>query len=108
LLAVGVELVLPRPAGSPTPRPGTTPAAPTTPAAGSTPQAAAPTPTRAPGASGRTYTVVSGDYPLLIAEKLGVPSAQQTAWVNELVTLNDINPSSLVVGTVLQLPAGTP
>jgi LysM repeat protein len=109
LLAVGVELVLPRaPAGTPTPRPGTTPVPQATPAPATTPQAAGPTPTRAAGASGRTYTVVSGDYPLLIAEKLGVPSAQQAAWANELVTLNDLDASSMVVGTVLQLPAGTP
>jgi hypothetical protein len=53
-----------------------------------------------------TYTVVSGDTPLDIAEKLCVEGA--TAWANELVTLNDLDPSNLKVGQVLQLPAGTP
>ena len=53
---------------------------------------------------GGTYTVVSGDFPLLIAQKVGVPPAQQSAWADQLVALNGINPSGLQVGQVLQLP----
>lgn len=120
LLAVGVQLDLPRiatPTGTPraagTPgTPAATPNRTTTPAAaGTTPQAATtptPRPTTAGQSSGRTYTVVSGDTPLVIAEKLGVPAAQQAAWANELVTLNGINPNAMQVGAVLNLPVGTP
>jgi LysM repeat protein len=121
LLAVGTEILLPRiasPTGTPrtTGTPGT-PAATVsrtaTPGAGTTPPANAtqtPTvrPTASGGSSGRTYTVVSGDTPLVIAGKLGVPDAQQAAWANELVALNGINPSSMQIGQVLDLPAGTP
>ena len=80
--------------------PGASATAPRTPAAGST-----ATPRPAGGGAG-TYTVQSGDFPLAIAQKLGIPAAQQTAWVNELIALNNINPSALSVGQVLQLPAG--
>ncbi len=125
-LGVGVELTLPRIAtATSTPRttgtPGTPQATPnrtTTPAAGTTttPQAttsaATSTPTVRPtssgSSSGRTYTVVSGDTPLVIAEKLNVPAAQQASWANELVALNGINPSSMQIGDVLDLPTGTP
>ncbi|MGE0058306.1 MAG: LysM peptidoglycan-binding domain-containing protein [Dehalococcoidia bacterium] len=123
-LGVGVELTLPRIAtATSTPRttgtPGTPQATPnrtTTPGAATTPQAttsaATSTPTVRPtssgSSSGRTYTVVSGDTPLVIADKLNVPSAQQAAWANELIALNGINPSSMQVGDVLDLPAGTP
>jgi LysM repeat protein len=111
LLAVGVELLLPRTAAAAgTPRPAGTPAAAATSptpqgAAASTP-AAQPTPTGQ--SSGRTYTVVSGDTPLLIAEKLNIPSNQRASWANELVALNGINASAMQVGEVLDLPAGTP
>jgi LysM repeat protein len=128
LLAVGVELVLPRiatPTGTPRPAgtPGTPAATPnrtttpgTTPASGTTPQAttqaATSTPTVRPTttgqSSGRTYTVVSGDTPLVIAGKLGIPAAQQASWANELVALNGINPSAMQIGDVLDLPVGTP
>ena len=117
LLQSGVELRLPRIA--PTPRPtGTVASAATTSAAARTPTtqatSAAVTSTTAPQASatarptvtggGGTYTVVSGDFPLLIAEKLGVPESQRAAWADQLVALNNINPSALQVGQVLQLP----
>ena len=117
LLAVGVELTLPRlPNVTATPRVTGTPPAGTTGTPGTSPTAAATsltsTPTRTAtitsGGSGRTYTVVSGDYPLLIAEKLKVPDAQRINWANELISLNGFNPSSMTVGAVLQLPASTP
>src|SRR3990170_8271300 len=105
LLRVGVELRLPgtrattatptRASGSPTP---TTTAAPT--------GTATPKPTVTGGAG--TYTVVDGDYPLLIAEKLGVPEDKRDAWAQDLIELNDVDPTKLQVGQVLQLPAGTP
>lgn len=125
-LGVGVELILPRIAtststprttgtpGTPqaTPNRTTTPAAATTTTPQATTSAATSTPTVRPTASGsssgRTYTVVSGDTPLVIAEKLGIPAAQQAAWANELVALNGINPSSMQIGDVLDLPTGTP
>jgi LysM repeat protein len=117
-LAVGQELrlpPLPTAAAGPTSAPGATSTSARTP----TPGAAAPTATRPPttpaagstpaltpsaGGGAGTYTVVSGDYPLLIAQKLNVPEAQQSAWAAQLVTLNNINPSALSVGQVLQLP----
>jgi LysM repeat protein len=52
------------------------------------------------------YIVVSGDTPLGIAEKFCVDSP--TTWVNDLMTLNGIDPSALRVGQELQLPDGTP
>jgi LysM repeat protein len=78
------------------------------PASTNTPSAAAPTatPRATVTGGGGTYTVVSGDYPLLIAEKLGIAQSLQAAWVDQLVALNGINPASLSVGQVLQLPAG--
>ena len=115
-LRVGQELRLPATAAvAPTSGPGATqtpartptqsPAAPTatrpptTPVAGSTPVL---TPSAGGGAG--TYTVVSGDFPLAIAQKLNVPEAQQVAWAAQLVSLNNVNPSALVVGQVLRLP----
>ena len=121
LLAVGTEILLPRiasPPGTPgsagTPgTPAATPNRTATPGAGTTPAAnATSTPSVAPttsgSSSGRTYTVVSGDTPLVIAQKLNVPAAQQASWANELVALNGINASSLQIGDVLDLPSGTP
>jgi len=114
-LAVGQELILPRTAnptatarttGTPPATTGT-PARTTTPGTPTAAGTATPRPTQA-GGSGRSYTVVSGDTPLVIAEKLGVPEGQRAAWANELVTLNDIDASSMQIGDVLQLPAGTP
>ena len=117
LLAVGVEITVPRIAtATGTPRvtgtPGTPAATPNrtnTPGAATTPQAS-PTvrPTASGQSSGRTYTVVSGDTPLAIAEKLNIPAAQQASWANELVALNGVDPSSLQIGKVLDLPLGTP
>jgi LysM repeat protein len=128
LLAVGQQLRLPRVAApTTTARPGGTAApsatatrtpgpqvqaptaAPTAPT--STPVAAAPTPrpTVAATGGGGTYTVVADDFPLLIAEKLGVPAAQQDAWAAQLLALNGgICSACLQVGQVLQLPAITP
>ena len=121
LLQAGVELRLPR--ITPTPRPtGTLPATgatavrtPTSSAATAVATSATRTSTVAPSASATprptavsggagTYTVVSGDFPLQIAQKLGVPEAQQAAWVAQLISLNGINPTGMQVGQVLQLP----
>jgi LysM repeat protein len=115
-LQAGVEYKLPpftgaAPSGTPgagatptaTPSPTTTQPIPT-----STPGNQDPTPTPSVSGGGGTYTVVSGDYPLLIAEKLGVPPEERQAWVDALVALNGIDPSNLSVGQVLELPANTP
>ena len=118
LLAVGQQLRLPRvAAATPTPRPSGTAAAtgatPTrtpvplgTTAPTSTPSTQpTPRPTTAPVTGGAgTYTVVSGDFPLGIAEKLGVPAASQDAWAQQRLTLNNTTSSGLQVGQVLQLP----
>ncbi|HXH22357.1 MAG TPA: LysM peptidoglycan-binding domain-containing protein [Dehalococcoidia bacterium] len=102
LLQAGVELRLPRVAATPRPT-GTAAATRTAPAATAAPQTTATArPTVAGG--GGTYTVVSGDNPTIIAQKLGIPPSQVAAWVEQLVALNGINPSALQVGQVLQLP----
>jgi LysM repeat protein len=124
LLRAGQELLLPRLPTQTAPRAPTTAA--TAPAGGTavrtaTPPgtaaapAATPTPQRTPAAAttpvsggGGTYTVQSGDFPLLIAGKLGVPESQQLAWAEQLIALNQLNPNPMRVGQVLQLPANTP
>jgi LysM repeat protein len=94
----------PRPTGTvtatavprtPTPQPTTPPATATSPPATSTPSV---------GGGAGTYTVVSGDNPTAIGEKLGVPASQLAAWADQLVGLNNISPAGLQVGQVLQLP----
>ena len=123
LLKAGQELQLPRiptqtaaarttpgaatPAASGT-APRTTPGTSTPVRAGTPSAAATATPRPATSGGAGTYTVQSGDFPLAIAAKLGVPASQQTAWVAELIALNNINPTSMSVGQVLQLPSGTP
>ena len=112
LLKTGVELTLPK--LQPTPRPsGTvqaTPSArsptagPATVPPGSQPTAPLTTPTPAVVASGNTYTVAAGDSPVQIAAKLGVPLAQQDAWANQLLVLNNTTSTGLQVGQVLKLP----
>jgi LysM repeat protein len=111
LLAAGQELSLPRSSAtaSTTPRLGTTATAgatPTrpsgTPGSGSTPSAT-PRPSGTPGASGG-YTVVAGDSPNGIAAKLGVPAAQQQAWVLQMLQMNNVTAQTLQIGQVLQLP----
>jgi LysM repeat protein len=89
-----------RPGASVTPVPTSRNATPqpTTPASATT---AVPTQT---SGGGGTYTVVSGDSPVAIAQKLGVPVAQQQAWANQLVSLNNTTATGLQVGQVLQLP----
>jgi LysM repeat protein len=109
-LQSGQELTLParsaavRPTTSPTARAGET--ATGTPRASSTGTATTPTATARPAGSGGTYTVVSGDYPFLIAEKHCVDDPD--AWVDELLELNNADASTLGVGVVLDLPPGTP
>ncbi|HEX5368445.1 MAG TPA: LysM peptidoglycan-binding domain-containing protein [Dehalococcoidia bacterium] len=115
LLQVGQVLNLPGVApvagttptgGTPTGSSGTSGAAQPT----STLPAGAPTPkataTVASSGSGDTYTVVSGDTPYDIAAKFCVSTP--APWVNELLTLNNIDPSNIRIGQVLQLPQGTP
>ena len=102
-ITVGQTLRLPRTTaqgGTPGPT-GTPQAASTSTAATQTPAAAG---TATPAAGAGSYTVVSGDTPLDIAAKLGVPPAQQVAWAAQLVSLNGLNPNALVVGQVLRLP----
>jgi LysM repeat protein len=111
LLRAGQELRLPAttpssvsvntpiaPAATATPPRTTTPATTTiVPAASATPRPAVT------GGAG-TYTVVADDFPILIAQKVGVPEAQRAAWADQLLALNNVTASSLSVGQVLQLP----
>jgi LysM repeat protein len=62
------------------------------------------TPTVAAPAAVATYTVVSGDTPNGIAEKLNVMPAQRDAWVQQLLAMNNTTASGLQVGQVLRLP----
>ena len=82
-------------------------AAPTTtggqPAAGTT----LPSGTAGPAPTAFTqqrYTVVSGDTPGGIAEKLGVPADIRTAWVEEMLALNGVTETTLQLGQELILP----
>jgi len=93
LLQAGQELIIP-----------TAPAAAQSTPAGST-GGTVGVATTVPSAEG-VYIVISGDTPLGIAEKFCVDSP--ASWVNELVTLNGIDPSALRVGQELELPTGTP
>lgn len=100
LLQAGQELLLPDvPAG-----------AAQTPGAGSTGSnpivTATPGGSTGSGGSGGTYTIVSGDTPFGIAEKFCVPNP--AAWVDQLISINDLNPNNLTLGQELDLPAGTP
>jgi LysM repeat protein len=108
LLQAGVELSLPRvPGATGTARPAAgvtgTPARTGTP--GGTPAAGTPTPRPSVQGGGGTYTVVSGDYPGLIAQKHCVTDPN---WPSQLLALNNTEANLLQVGQVLQLPAGTP
>jgi len=109
-LQVGQELRLPATtsaaAATGTPSRTSTPSGSATATATRAAGTATPSPTSRASGSGRTYTVVSGDYPLLIAEKHCV--ADPSAWVAELLDLNDTDASSLRVGQELELPEGTP
>jgi LysM repeat protein len=116
LLAAGQELSLPRQiaATNATPRPGTTTTPNTTPTRSSgTP--GGPTQTPRSGATpssgstpstggGTTYVVQSGDTPDAIAAKLGVPAAQRTAWVTQLLQTNNVTAQTLQIGQTLTLP----
>jgi LysM repeat protein len=114
LLAAGQELSLPRQVAptNATPRPGTTTTPNTTPTRASgtpgptqTPRpGTTPTSGSTPSAGGNTYTVVSGDTPGGIASKLGVPAAQQTAWVTQLLQTNNVTAQTLQIGQTLNLP----
>lgn len=112
LLRAGQEILVPQ--AQATPRPTGTPqqataATPTQAAAAATPTPGAAAQTTPVQGSGRTYTVVSGDSPVAIAAKLGVPLAEQDAWAQQLMALNNITCAAcLQVGQVLQLPANTP
>ena len=99
----------PRPAGTPgaataTRPPGTQIGAPTAPPATNT----TPRPTTTTGGvSGNIYTVQANDFPLLIAQKVGIPENQQLEWAQRLLSLNGVEASGLRVGQVLQLPPAT-
>jgi LysM repeat protein len=109
LLSAGVEIRLPAvPAAAPPAPTATTAVAVDT----STPPPIAEAPTATPTlpvtGGGGSYTVVEGDNPTIIAEKLGLPPEAVAAWANELILLNGIDPTLLFIGQVLELPAGTP
>src|SRR5688572_25745816 len=115
LLRAGMELRLPPTTPSTGTGTASTPASlnqtatatpPRTPTPGTlaTTPASTPTPRPTVAAGAGTYTVVDGDYALLIAQKNGVPDSQQAGWAQQLLSLNNLTASGLAVGQVLQLP----
>lgn len=50
------------------------------------------------------YTVVEGDTPFGIAEKVGVPAELRAAWVEELLALNGVTETTIQIGQELILP----
>ena len=77
------------------------------PAAPTQPALAPPTATQPPApASVDTYTVVAGDTPNAIANKLNVASDRSDAWVAQLLSMNNTTASGLQIGQVLKLPPG--
>ncbi len=94
LLQAGQELILPSGTTG-----GSQPA--------QTPGPSAATPNPAAG-SGGTYTVVAGDFPVLIAQKLGIPESRHLEWSQQLLALNGVSETGLSVGQVLLLPEETP
>jgi LysM repeat protein len=52
----------------------------------------------------KTYTIVAGDNPQVIAAKLGVPLALRTAWSHQLLALNNASAKGLQLGQVPKLP----
>ncbi len=115
-LKVGEELNLPRAAAA-TPsatRTGTATSGTTTPTRTGTPgtpasgtATATPTPragTTPSSGGGNTYTVKSGDTPGAIASSLGVPAAQQSQWIAQMLQMNNTTATGLQIGQVLQLP----
>ncbi len=68
---------------------------------------AAPAGTTAPAPTAFTqerYTVVSGDTPGGIAEKVGVPEGSRDSWIQEMLALNGVTATTLQVGQELILP----
>jgi LysM repeat protein len=89
-------------------QPASTGAAPTTtggqPAASATAPAAGTTSPEPTAFSQQRYTVVSGDTPGGIAEKLGVPADIRDAWIEEMLALNGATETTLQLGQELILP----
>jgi hypothetical protein len=50
------------------------------------------------------YTIVSGDTPGGIAEKVGVPEDIRDAWIEEMLALNGVTETTLPLGGELILP----
>jgi hypothetical protein len=82
--------------------------------AGTGAQPTGPQPTGATGATGAVpeptafdqmrYTVVEGDTPGGIAEKVGVPADVRQTWIQEMLALNGIDETSLPLGEEIILP----
>jgi LPXTG-site transpeptidase (sortase) family protein len=55
-----------------------------------------------------SYTVRDGDTLYGIAGQMGVPSGQQSDWVDQVVSLNGLSgPDQLALGQVLKIPSGS-
>jgi LysM repeat protein len=64
--------------------------------------------TQTGGASGNTYTVLSGDTLGAIAVRFNVPADGQAAWLSEVLRLNDMQDArELRAGQELRLPASS-
>jgi hypothetical protein len=109
LTACGGGLEIPEsPTG--TPRAGT-PGSAASVQPGATGSAAAPssdagaaTPAAGGGLAQERYTVVEGDAPTIIAEKLGVPVERRAAWIQEMLAINNVTATTLRIGMELILP----
>jgi LysM repeat protein len=87
-------------------QPASTGAAPTggQPAASATTEPAGTAVPEPSAFSQQRYTVVSGDTPGGIAEKLGVPADIRDAWIEEMLALNGATETTLQLGQELILP----
>lgn len=104
-IAVGTE----RPASSPAATQPPITDVPTTATGGATGASTATetAPTGAPQGTAfaqQRYTVVSGDSPGAIAEKVGVPAEVRNDWIEEMLALNGVTATTLQVGQELILP----
>lgn len=85
-------------------QPGATGAAPVGGGASATPAAGTTPPPEPTAFEQLRYTVVSGDTPGGIAEKVGVPADIRETWIQEMLALNGFTETTLPLGEEIILP----
>jgi hypothetical protein len=85
-------------------QPGATGAAPVGDGASATPAAGTTPPPEPTAFEQLRYTVVSGDTPGGIAEKVGVPADIRETWIQEMLALNGFTETTLPLGEEIILP----